>query len=96
MPSTNTAAPCLPNFFTKGKGSNGNTAIYKRQALYNSAIGARGIHELRAYISQEMLLNNNTYTVTSTYYSGTSDLTIYSTHPTLSNDPQNPIKYHIT
>ena len=33
VPSTNTTAPCLPNFFTEGKGPNGNTAVCKRQAL---------------------------------------------------------------
>ena len=96
MPSTNTAAPCLPNFFTEGKGPNRNTAVCKRQALYDGAVGARGVHELRAYVGQEMLFDNNAYTVTSTYHGGTGDLTIYSTHPTLSNDPQNPIKYRTT
>ena len=50
VPSTNTAAPCLPNFFTEGKGPNGNAAICKRQALYDGAMGARGIHEIRSYI----------------------------------------------
>lgn len=42
VPSTNTAAPCLPNFFTEGKGPNGNAAVCKRQALYDGAVGARG------------------------------------------------------
>ena len=96
IPSTNTAAPCLPNFFTEGKGPNGNAAVCKRQALYDGAIGARGVHELRSYVNQEMLFDNNAYTVTSTYHGGTGDLTIYSTHPTLSNDPQNPIEYRMT
>ena len=50
VPSTNTAAPCLPNFFTEGKGPNGSTAMCKRQALYDGALGARGIHELRLYV----------------------------------------------
>ncbi|CAF9924388.1 MAG: hypothetical protein ALECFALPRED_002737 [Alectoria fallacina] len=44
VPSTSTAAPCLPNFFTEGKGPNGSTAVCKRQALYDGALGARGIH----------------------------------------------------
>ena len=46
VPSTNIAIPCLPNFFTKEKGPNRNTAVYKRQALYNGALGARGIYKL--------------------------------------------------
>ena len=96
IPSTNTAAPYLPNFFTKGKGLNGNAAVCKRQALYNDAIGARGIYKLRSYVDPEITYDNNAYTITSTYHGGTGDLTIYSTHPTLSNDPQNPIEYRIT
>ena len=95
VPSTNTAAPCLPNFFTEGKGLNGTTAVCKRQALYDGALSARGIHELRSYIGQETLFDNNTYTITSTYHhSGL--LTMYTTHPTASESPTNPIEYRMT
>ena len=96
VPSTNTAAPCLPNFFTEGKGPNGNAAVCKRQALYDGALGARGVHKLRSYVDPETLHDNKAYTITSTYHGGTGDLTIYSTHPTPSNDPQNPIEYRMT
>jgi len=96
VPSTNTAAPCLPNFFTEGKGPNGNTAVCKNQALYDGALGARGIHELRSYVDPETAYDNNAYTITSTYHGGSGDLTIYTTHPTLSNDTQNPIEYRMT
>lgn len=96
VPSTNTATSCLPNFFTEGKGPNGNTAVCKRQALYDGALGARGIHELRLYVNPETAYDNNAYTITSTYYGGYGDLTIYSTHPTPSNDPQNLIEYRMT
>ena len=96
VPSTNTAAPCLPNFFTEGKGPKGNAAVCKRQAVQSGAVGARGVHELRSYVGQETLFDNNAYTITSTYHGGTGDLTIYSTHPTPSNDPLNPIEYRMT
>ncbi|KAI9701440.1 MAG: hypothetical protein M1836_001495 [Candelina mexicana] len=96
MPSINTTAPCLPNFFTEGKGPNGNMAVCKRQALYNGALGARGIQELRTYIDQETSCDNRAYTITTTYHSGTGDLTIYSTHPTQTNQPQNRIEYRTT
>ena len=96
VPSTNTAAPCLPNFFTEGKGPNGNTAVCKRQALYDGALGARGVHELRSYVDPETAYDNNAYTITSTYHGGSGDLTIYTTHPTLSNDAQNLTEYRMT
>ncbi|MCJ1461990.1 hypothetical protein MMC07_000590 [Pseudocyphellaria aurata] len=96
VPSTNTAAPCLANFFVEGKGPKGTFAVCKRQALYDGALGARGMHELRSYVDPETALDNNAYTITSTYHGGVGDLTIYSTHPTPSNDPHNPIEYRMT
>ena len=96
VPSTNTAAPCLPNFFTEAKGPKGTPDVCKLQSLYDGALGARGIHELRSYVDPETAYDNNAYTITSTYYDGSGDLTIYSTHPTPFNDPQNPIEYRMT
>ena len=54
------------------------------------------MHELWSYAGQETPFDNNAYTITSTYHGGTGDLTIYSTHPTPSNDPQNSIEYRMT
>lgn len=96
VPSTNTAAPCLPNFFTEGKGPKGDMPTCKNQALYDGALGARGIHELRSYIDSKTAHDNNAYAITSTYHSGSGDLTIYCTHPTPSNNPKNPIEYRMT
>jgi len=96
VPSTNTAAPCLPNFFTEGKGPNGNTAVCKNQALYDGALGARGIHELRSYVDPETAHDNNAYTISSTYHGGSGDLTIYTTHPTQSNNAQILTEYRTT
>ena len=96
VPSTNTSAPCVPNFFTEGKGSDGNPAVCERQALYDGALGARGVHRLRSYVHGETPHDNNAYTITSTYHGGTGDLSIYSMHPTSSKDSQHPIEYHMT
>ena len=96
VPSTNTAAPCLPNFFTEGKGPNGNTAVCKRQALYDGALGARGIHELRSYVDPETAYDKNAYTITSTYHGGTGALKLYSTHLTPSMSPDISIEYQMT
>lgn len=95
MPSINPAVLYLPNFFTKGKGPNRNTAVYKRQALYDGAVGARGVHKLRSYVNSEMADNNNIYTIISTYYYS-SLLTVYTFHPTTSKNTTNPTKYYIT
>jgi len=96
VPSTNTAAPCLPNFFTEAKGPNGGTPTCKNQALYDGAVGARGIHELRSYVDPETAYDNNAYTITSTYHGGSGTLTVYTTHPTLSKDTKRPTEYRMT
>lgn len=96
VPSTNIIIPYLPNFFTEGKGPNRNIVVYKNQVLYNGVLGARRIYELRSYIGQEILYNNNVYVIILTYYGGSGNLTIYIIYPTLSNNPQNLIKYRIT
>jgi len=95
MPSTNTTAPCLPNFFMEGKGPDGNTAVCRNQALYDGALGARGIHELRSLVNPETAYDNNAYTVTSTYHPN-GLLTMYTNHPTRSRNPKFPTEYHMT
>ena len=93
--STNTVAPCLPNFFTKAKGPKETTDVYKRQALYNSAISARGIHELRLYIDPKTTYNNNAYTIASTYYGGSKALKLYTTYYILFTNSNHDYKYCI-
>ncbi len=68
----------------------------KRQALYDGALGARGIHELRSYVDPETAYDNNAYTITSTYHGGTGALKLYSTHLTPSMSPDIPIEYRMT
>ena len=95
VPSSNTTAPCLPNFFTEGKGADGSSAVCKRQALYDGALGARGIHELRSYIGGEILYDNNAYTITSTYHGGSGALKLYTSHPTPSTHPERASEYRM-
>ena len=96
MSSTNIAVLCLLNFFTKGKELNKNIVVYKRQALYNDALDARGIYKLRLYVDLETTYDNNAYTITSTYYNNTEVLKLYSTHLTSSISLDILIKYRIT
>lgn len=95
VPSTNTAAPCLPNFFTEGAGSKGLEDVCKNQAMYDGALGARGIQELRSFIDPETVYDNNAYTITSTYHP--SELLImYTTHPVKSTNQKHQTEYRMT
>ncbi|MCJ1423861.1 hypothetical protein MMC29_001746 [Sticta canariensis] len=96
VPSTQQQAPALPNFFTEVKGPEGSGAVAKRQACYNGAVGARGVHELRSFRAgdSDTLYDNIAYTLTSTYHNG--NLKFYTTHPTPSTDPEVSSEYHMT
>ena len=96
VPSTNTAAPCLPNFVTEGKGPKGLADVNKLQACYDGAVIERGMLELSSYVDPGTVQYNVAHTITSTYHGGTGDLTIYSTHANQSNNPRHPIEYRMT
>ncbi len=70
--STTRSAPALPNFFLEGKGPDGTGIVAKRQACYDGALSARGIHQLRSIgvEDSETLYDHNAYTITSTYSDG--------------------------
>ncbi|MCJ1342371.1 hypothetical protein MMC31_000553, partial [Peltigera leucophlebia] len=69
IPLTLRQALVLPNFFTEVKSLDGSTAVAKRQACYNGALGARGIHKLRSFgTNATIAYGNNAYTITSTYH----------------------------
>ena len=96
VPSTNSAAPCLPNFFTEGKGPDGSAPVSKLQAMYDGALGARGMHELRSYVDPETAYDNNAYTITSTYHGGSGALKLYTTHRAPSTHPNRDYEYRMT
>lgn len=96
VPSTNKSAPCLPNFFAEGKGPTGSAPVAKRQACYDGALGARGVHELRSRVDPETAFDNNAYTITSTYHGGAGVLSIFTTHATPSSNVEVPIEYRMT
>lgn len=95
VPSTDTTAPCLPNFFTEGKGPKGLADVNKLQAMYDGAMGARGMHELRSYVDPETAFDNNAFTITSTYHHN-GPLTMYTTHPVKSTNSEIPIEYRMS
>jgi hypothetical protein len=49
IPLTQDDLPIVPNFFLEVKGPDGSVAVARRQACYDGALGARGMHELQAY-----------------------------------------------
>lgn len=94
-PSTKKSAPLLPNFFAEAKGPDGKQPVCELQAMYDGALGARGIHELRSYVDPETAYDNNAYTITSTYHpSGL--LTMYTIHPVQSANPNHQTEYRMT
>ena len=94
VPSTNTAAPCLPNFFSEGKGQDGPAAVNKLQACYDGALGERAIHKILSYNDPEAVQYTIAHTNTSTYHGGT--LRIYSMHANQSSNPKHQIEYQMT
>lgn len=96
VPSTNDSLPCVPNFFTEGKGSDGSSTVCKLQALYDGAVGARGVQELRSYIDGQASYDNNAYTITTTYHGGTGTLDVYTSHPVASTSSERITEFRMT
>lgn len=100
VPSSQLDLPLAPNFFVVAKGPDGSTAVAKRQACYDGAIGARGIHQLQSYKQEGSVYDNNAYTISSTYHDGTFQ--IFTHHPGLSDEGQpeyymnKVVGYHMT
>ncbi|KAA6415829.1 MAG: hypothetical protein FRX48_00547 [Lasallia pustulata] len=78
VPSTQKDLPMAPNFFLAAKGPDGSPAVAERQACYDGALGARGIHSLQSAGRAKPVYDKNAYTITSIYYSGT--LKLYTSH----------------
>lgn len=93
IPSTQRDLPMAPNFFLEAKGPDGTPAAAERQACYDGAIGARGMHALQSY-QQEPGYDNNAYTITATYAART--LTLYTTHLTKPRNPSCSPEYIMT
>ncbi|KAL8729485.1 MAG: hypothetical protein Q9166_004733 [cf. Caloplaca sp. 2 TL-2023] len=96
VPTKQSLAPSLLNFFLEVKGPDGAENVAKRQALYDGAVGARGIHRLRSYIEPTTLDNNMAYTITSTYHPTNGVLVLYCTHLTRSSNPIRRYDYRMT
>ena len=78
IPSTQDDLPVAPNFFLEVKGPDGSLAVAGRQACYNGALGARGMHSLQTHGQAETTYDSNAYAITNIYHGGT--LKMYTSH----------------
>ena len=86
--------PMAPNFFLAAKGPDGSLAVAGRQACYDGALGARGMHSLQSYGQGESVYDNAAYTVTSIYHGGT--LKMYTIHLAQPAEPNGRPSYYMT
>ncbi|EGP82408.1 uncharacterized protein MYCGRDRAFT_51600, partial [Zymoseptoria tritici IPO323] len=94
--SSRSSLPAAPNFFLEGKSASGRPDVTQNQAMYNGAIGARGMLQLQNYGQPTLIYDGNAYTVTSTYHPGTGTLQMYATHPRPSVAPAGEPQYYMT
>jgi hypothetical protein len=79
IPSTQDDLPILPNFFLAAKRPDGSLAVAGRQASYDGALGARGMHSLESYGQEGPVFANTASTISSIYHGG--QLKMFTIHP---------------
>jgi hypothetical protein len=94
IPSTQYDLPMAPNFFLAAKGPDGSLAVAERQACYDGALGARGMHSLLSHGHDNPVYDNNAHVITSIYHGGT--LNIYTSHVARPSSPESRPGYHMT
>jgi hypothetical protein len=94
IPSTQHDLPIAPNFFLAAKGPDGSLAVAGRQACYDGALGARGMHSLQSYGQDEALYDNRAHTIATVYHGGT--LKMYTSHPSQPTSPGGRPEYYTT
>lgn len=96
VPSNRTNLPAVPNFFLEGKSASGKPDVAQRQAMYDGAVGARGILQLQNYGNAAPSYDGNAYTIAATYHPGTGTLQVYATHPRPREDHDGEPEYYMT
>ncbi len=69
IPTTQDSLPMAPNFLMAAKGPDGQMAMVRKQACYDGALCARGMHHLQSYGHPDFIYNSNAYTMTTIYLS---------------------------
>jgi len=90
-----TRSPSLPNFFGEFKSPSGTAGRAQRQACYDGALGARGMHKVQNIGREEgkEKYDKNAYTISFTYGSGS--LTAYLHFLTPPKFPGDDIPYNM-
>ena len=71
IPSTQHDHPAAPNFMLAAKGPDGSLAVASRQASYDGALRARGIHALQRFPYQDKdFCDGNACCISSIYHGG--------------------------
>lgn len=60
----------------------GDCNVRERLILYDDALGARAIQELRSYVGQETLYDKNAYTIVESYRHGSMNFSTVQPTPT--------------
>ena len=85
--------PFLPNFFAEVKAPKGIADIATRQALYDGALGARGIYHIRS-VTNDNELDGKACTFSATYASGM--LQLFAHFVSQPHGPNTALNYHMT
>ena len=79
--------------FLEAKGLDCSLAVAQRQACYDGALGARGMHELASYRQTEHSSNNGIKAVSSIYHGG--QLKLYTHHIAQLDGPRTRPEYYM-
>ena len=83
------------NFFIESKNLKGPADVNKLQACYDGAISERVMNKFSFFDNSQTAQFNTAHTITSIYHGGIGDLTIYSTHASLSKNLQHSVEYRM-
>nr|POF26195.1 hypothetical protein CFP56_22343 [Quercus suber] len=81
LPTSFTEHPAAPNHFFEIEGPSDGWGVLPRRAIYNGAVGARGMFRLQNYGRETPSYDNNAYAIVSAYHPASGALQIFATHP---------------
>lgn len=93
VPSTEPGTEYLPNFFVYCAEEYIHETAVENEAAHNGIIGARAIHALRSHLDEGSALDNNAYTITTSYSTKDGYLGLWCVHPIRDEGDQGAVKY---